>query len=231
MKYNIQNQEIELELSNKVFSPSLHGSSALGENIKINEGESVLDMGAGTGLLAILATKLGGRVTAIDILSEAVELSQKNSERNKVSIEIRAGNLFEPVRGEKFDVIIANIPQENLSPKIIESLSKEAVTGMHGGKNGNELLLKVLKSAPNFMHSGSRLYIVVYSMSSFRESLKLMLENYRAKLINFHSGPVKDFLYDDVSWYEKQSENGLIGIYKKSDKYYADLFVFELSLR
>ncbi|HRH32788.1 MAG TPA: methyltransferase [bacterium] len=231
MEYEIQNQKIELKLSDDVFKPSPHGSSILANVIKINKNDTVLDVGTGTGLLAILAAKLGGKVTSIDILPQAVELAKKNIKKNNVSIDIRCGDLFEPVKKEIFDVIIANVPQENLSPKIIASLSQEVVIGMHGGKNGNETLLRTINNAHSFMHTSSRLYVVVYSMSNFRESIKEIIKKYNAKMINFYSGEVKDFLYSDVDWYEEESKKGKLEIYKKGEKYFADLFAFELKIK
>ena len=231
MKYIIQGKRIEIDLDEKVFTPSPHGSHALGEAIKVSSGESVLDVGTGTGILAILSAKLGGIVTAVDSLPAAVKLAKSNSEKNNVSLDIKLGNLFGPVDNKEFDVIIANVPQENLSPKLLLSLSPEAITGMHGGNNGNSILLSLLKEAPTYMHSTSRLYVVVYSMSNFRESLNKIIELYNAKLINFYTGPVKEFVYKDSNWYEEKLKEGLIDMYKKADEFYADLFVFELKLK
>jgi release factor glutamine methyltransferase len=231
MEYKIQNQNIELELNDDVFKPSPHGSSALGSAIKIKPNETVLDVGTGTGLLAILAAKLGGKVTSVDILPQAVELARKNIKKNNVSVDVMVGDLFEPVKNNIYDVIIANIPQENLSPNVILSSSKETIIGMHGGKNGNEILLKVIRSANSFMHENSRLYVVVYSMSNFRESIAEITTRYDTKLINFYTGEVKDFVYSDIDWYEEQSKKGLLNVYKQGEKYFADLFVFELKLK
>jgi len=231
MNYTIQDQNIELELDENVFQPSPHGSSALGNVIKINPGETVLDVGTGTGILAILAAKLGGKVTAVDLVSDAINLTKKNADINHVSIDVGVGNLFSSVEGNIYDVIIANVPQENLSPNIVDSLSPKKVIGMDGGKNGNEVLLKMLQLAPSFMSKNSRLYVVIYSMSDFRTSLREITDKYNAKLLNFYSGPVKEFVYLDVEYYELLVKRGSINIYKNGDKYWADLFVFELSLK
>ncbi|MBX7181952.1 MAG: 50S ribosomal protein L11 methyltransferase [Bacteroidia bacterium] len=72
--------------------------------------KKVLDMGTGTGLLAILAMKLGAKqVKAVDIDEWSVVNSQENVERNISSgIEVVQGGI-ETIQGEKFDTILANI--------------------------------------------------------------------------------------------------------------------------
>ncbi len=231
MKYQIQNQNIELDLDDNVFSPSPHGSAALGSVIKVNPGETVFDIGTGTGLLAILAAKLGGKVTAVDIVSDAINLTLKNAKKNNISLSVKTGSLFASVEGNIYDVIIANVPQEHLSPNILNSLPPKKVIGMNGGNKGNEILLKILHSAPAFMHKESRLYVVVYSMSDFRTSLRKITQKYNAKLLNYYAGPVKDFVYSDIQYYELQTKKGDIDIYKQGNEYWADLFVFELMLK
>jgi len=54
---NIQNVKFELEVNEHIFPPSPHGSF-FAENMKINAGESVIDIGTGSGFLGILAAKL-----------------------------------------------------------------------------------------------------------------------------------------------------------------------------
>ena len=72
--------------------------------------QKVLDMGTGTGLLAILAMKLGAKnVKAVDIDEWSVTNSQENVERNGFSkIEVVQGGI-ETINGEKYDTILANI--------------------------------------------------------------------------------------------------------------------------
>jgi len=69
----------------------------------------VLDMGCGTGILAILAAQMGANpVVAIDIDDWSIENTKENAARNKVGLETRLGGA-EELKAEKFDVILANI--------------------------------------------------------------------------------------------------------------------------
>lgn len=72
-------------------------------------GKRVLDMGCGTGILAILAAQKGAsEVVAIDIDDWSVENSIENAQRNNVTMETRLGGA-EVLKAEQFDVILANI--------------------------------------------------------------------------------------------------------------------------
>ncbi len=224
--FKVKNHKIKIQKNPLVFSPSPHGTTGLGENIKISRGELVLDIGTGTGILAILSAKLGGKVLAMDILEEAVESARQNALLNNVKIETIKSDLFENVPREKFDVIIANVPQEVLPPKLIKKYPPQVLTGIYGFGDGSEILIRTLNKAKEFMKQTSRLYVVVYSMSGWRKSLSCIVKNYNAKLISFYSGEVKEFVYDDINWYKN---NPKIGIYKVGKKIWADLFVFELT--
>jgi len=71
-------------------------------------GAAVLDVGTGSGLLAIAARKLGaGRVVAIDNDPVAVRVAGENASRNRVALEIGESPLGE-VTGS-FDLVVANI--------------------------------------------------------------------------------------------------------------------------
>ncbi|MBO7594066.1 MAG: 50S ribosomal protein L11 methyltransferase [Salinivirgaceae bacterium] len=71
-------------------------------------GKTLLDMGCGTGVLAIAAKKLGaGRVMAIDIDHWSVENARENAARNNVELTVLEGGV-EAVNGS-FDIILANI--------------------------------------------------------------------------------------------------------------------------
>ena len=70
-----------------------------------------LDLGTGCGIQAMHASRHAGRVIATDISPRALELAAFNAELNGIrSIEFRLGDLYEPVRGENFDLIVSNPP-------------------------------------------------------------------------------------------------------------------------
>jgi ribosomal protein L11 methyltransferase len=71
------------------------------------DGRVVADIGCGTGILAIAAAARGGRVTAVDIDPDAVEVTRENAERNGVELEAIVGSLEAITRVT--DVVVANL--------------------------------------------------------------------------------------------------------------------------
>lgn len=103
----------------KVFYsyPSILGptffSVYLLEHTHINAGESVLDIGTGSGVQAIYAAEKASHVLATDINNLALENTMLNARRFNVDdkITVRNSDLFDNMKpDEKFDVIIASIP-------------------------------------------------------------------------------------------------------------------------
>ena len=78
----------------------------------VEPGSMVLDMGTGSGVCAIAAAKLARRVCAIDINPVAVRCARINSLLNSMEdrIEVLQGDLFAPVQGRRFDVVLFNPP-------------------------------------------------------------------------------------------------------------------------
>ena len=83
----------------------------------LRPGESVLDYGCGSGILAIAAKKLGaGSVTGTDIDPNALEASRHNATKNGAAVEFASPDALSD---QRFDVVIANIlanPLKVLAP-------------------------------------------------------------------------------------------------------------------
>jgi ribosomal protein L11 methyltransferase len=72
--------------------------------------DSAVDLGCGTGLLAIVAVRLGIlQVTAVDYNRLACEVARQNSRRNKVAMAIQQGDLFKNLPDEQSDLLVANL--------------------------------------------------------------------------------------------------------------------------
>ncbi len=96
----------------------------------INGGETVFDIGTGSGILAIAAAKLGASVVkAVDIDVVAVKSASVNVEMNNVSdrVEVLAGNLLDKVSGQA-DLVIANIVAD-----VIKLVCPDAVKAVRNG--------------------------------------------------------------------------------------------------
>lgn len=79
----------------------------------------VLDLGCGSGIGAVSCARRGARVIASDVNPDAVRNTVLNAllTRSESLIETRTGDLFGPVRGERFDVILFNPPYYRGAPR------------------------------------------------------------------------------------------------------------------
>jgi 16S rRNA (guanine1207-N2)-methyltransferase len=112
------------------------GTSLLIEHLEVGDARSVLDVGCGWGALGLAAAKSapGARVLLTDVNQRAVRLARRNLERNQVrNAEVRAGNLFEPVGNERFDLIVSHPPfhagREVVERLLLESLDHLSLGG------------------------------------------------------------------------------------------------------
>lgn len=108
--------------------------AALSDLLALRPGASVLDVGTGSGILAIAAHGLGARrVTANDDDPKAVEVARENARRNGAAVEV-VGRPLEEVAGT-FDVVVANILANTLvelAPAVAAKLAPGGVALLSG---------------------------------------------------------------------------------------------------
>ena len=104
------------------------------------DGKSVLDVGTGSGILAIAAAKRGASpVVAVDTDELAVEATRENTERNRVAIPVALGSAAD-VPG-RFDVVIANIVSpvlQVIAPELAARLAPKGTLILAGISAPNE---------------------------------------------------------------------------------------------
>lgn len=133
VEYQAHPEQIVVDLDpGMAFGTGTHPSTRLSLQLlqeTLVPGETVLDLGTGSGILAIAAAKLGAfAVNAVDIDSVAVEVAADNIKRNGLekSVQAALGDLLSAAPGRRFDLIIANIIAAvimNLIPDLAPALN------------------------------------------------------------------------------------------------------------
>jgi len=105
------------------------GTKILVDYCEVPAEVKVLDLGCGYGVVGIAIKKCLPKtdVTMVDVNERAISLAKKNAEKNNVDVKILQGDLYEPIKDEKFDVILVNPPYvagREVCYKIIEESIK-----------------------------------------------------------------------------------------------------------
>jgi len=156
-----------------VYEPA-EDTFLLAEKMTVTEDDTVLDMGTGCGILAVLAAEKAKRVLAVDINPHAIECAIKNAEMNGAKITFRNGNLFQPIKqNEHFSLILFNSPYLPSEPDEERSWIGKAWAG---GSNGRKVIDRFIMNAPNFLAAGGRVQLVQSSLSDVDRTLKMFSE-------------------------------------------------------
>ena len=153
----------------RVYEPR-EDTFLLAKNLPIKKDDRVLEIGTGSGYIAIEAAKKA-RVLAVDINPEAVEYARRNAPEN---CEFRESDLFENVDG-KFDVIIFNPPYLPVSDEDI---------AFSGGKNGREVIARFISKCGEYLKPGGRIAIIVSTLTGIGEVTDLFHSNgFKARIV------------------------------------------------
>lgn len=79
--------------------------------------KKVLDVGTGSGLLALFAARRGAMVTALDVNPLAVETARRNAVANSLAITVVESDLFTNLPAQAFDIILINPPYFPANPR------------------------------------------------------------------------------------------------------------------
>ena len=128
--------------------------------------DSVLDLCCGSGIIGIaLMKKAAGnkktlKVTSSDMSEEAVALTAENAQLNGVRLEITQGDLFEPIKKKKYDLIVSNPPyiESDVIPTLdVEVKDYDPLTALDGGEDGLDFYRKIIEEAPEHLKKKGRI--------------------------------------------------------------------------
>lgn len=171
-------------LSSKFFGTFIQGCPL--------QGKQVLDVGTGSGILALCAAKTGGLVTSIDINKQAVDAARKNAALNGLQLNVVHSDLFNGLSGS-FDFIFINPPYYPKSP----DNDKE-----HAWYCGDEFQYfeRLFADLPKVTLSTSKIYMVL-SDGCDLDQIILIANKYR---FQFHLRLEKQFLMEKNFIYQIQ---------------------------
>jgi ribosomal protein L3 glutamine methyltransferase len=132
-----------------------------GENIiDTTRVSTVLDLCTGSGCLAILAANLlpDASIDATDLSQDALTVAATNVENHDLAehITLHKGDLFAPVAGKKYDLILANPPYVAAAEvkAFPPEYKKEPVIAHLGGNDGLDIVRRILKEVPSHLNDG-----------------------------------------------------------------------------
>ena len=177
-------------VNENVLSPRFETEILTAEVIRhIKQSEkklNVLDMCTGSGCIASsIALETGTYVTAVDISKKALKVAQKNVSDLHADVTLIRSNLFNKLRGQKFDIIVSNPPYiragdiKSLEPEV---KNYDPILALNGGKNGLKFYIKIINKATKYLNEGGKLFFEV-GYDQAREVAQLMEKDFIVTIV------------------------------------------------
>lgn len=164
------------DVCQNVYEPA-EDSVLFAENLDIEKGADVLDVGTGSGLLAIVAAEKAISVVAVDFNPYAIRCAQENSELNSVRskmVFIQSGLLAAFNECVKFDVILFNAPY---LPSAENEEDSWMVRSWAGGFNGRQVIDQFILQAPLHLKAYGRILLMQSTLANAEETIRKFEES------------------------------------------------------
>lgn len=131
----------------------------------VSKNQTILDVGTGSGAIAIaLKKETGAKVFAIDISEGALKIAKTNAVRNNAKINFILSDLFENVGDLKFDIIVSNPPYiDEVEYNQLEHSVKdyEPKSALFGGKDGLYFYREIINNAPKYLKDSGKIFFEI----------------------------------------------------------------------
>ncbi|MFF3020181.1 HemK2/MTQ2 family protein methyltransferase [Streptomyces sp. NPDC057939] len=132
-------------------------------------GAAVLEIGTGTGALALQAARRGARVTAVDVSWGAVVTARLNAIRQRLPLRLIHGDFASVLRHGGFDLIVSNppyVPAPENEPPV-----RGAERAWDAGHDGRAIIDRICARAPTLLRPGGVLLMVHSGMCGAQDTL------------------------------------------------------------
>jgi release factor glutamine methyltransferase len=160
-----QCQNLKIAVPPDVFHPGVFFSTPIFLSFlqKIDfQKKTLLDVGAGSGLLALFAAQRGALVTALDINPLAVETTRRNAAANGFSLSVVESDLFDNLPPSRFDIVLINPPYYPRAPL------STAERAFFAGEN-LEYFEKLFCQLPAFIHAETQTWMILSEDCDFEK--------------------------------------------------------------
>jgi release factor glutamine methyltransferase len=148
---------LRLHVPTGVFHPGIFLSTPIFldflKNIDL-QGVTVVDIGTGSGVIALFAAKKGAIATALDIHPLAVATARRNADWNNLPLECLQSDLFSNLPPSSFQYVLANPPYYPLKPK------NDTEKAFYAGEN-LEYFERFFKEVVPFINAQSRIWMIL----------------------------------------------------------------------
>lgn len=124
---------------------------------------SVLDLGTGSGAIALAIKRHlpAARVVAVESSAAALAVARRNALKLGLEVDFRHGLWFEPVAGERFDLVVSNPPYVAMGDAHLlqGDLRFEPQSALVAGPEGLDALRDIVRGAPSHLNPGGWLLV------------------------------------------------------------------------
>jgi release factor glutamine methyltransferase len=133
----------------------------------------VLDVCTGSGVAALLAAPRAASTTAIDASRRAVLAARVNARLNRRRLRVLHGDLFAPVAGRKFDVVLCNPPY---LPVPVDAPPATGSAAWDGGPDGRRVLDRICHGIAEVLRPGGSLFLVQSALADHERTLSQLAQ-------------------------------------------------------
>ena len=161
--------DLLLDVNDNVYEPA-EDSFFFATNLIIKPDQVVLDLGTGSGILAIIAAKKAQYVLAVDLNPYAIRCAKENAELNKIqNMAFLQGDLFTALKdGTKFDLILFNAPY---LPSEEGEDSTWIGRSWAGGANGRVVLDRFIPQVPSYLKPHGRVLLMQSTLTGIEKTI------------------------------------------------------------
>lgn len=194
-------QDLRLLTPPGVFAPRSDAGVLLDAALPRLRGD-VLDLCAGSGVLALAAASHAATVLAVDVSRVAAAAIRVNALLNRRRVEVRRGDLFAAVGSRRFDVILSNPPYVPTPPGTPAALGARA---WEGGPRGRRLLDRICAGAHAHLRPGGEVLIVQSALADVERTLTLLRQGgLAADVVAEHEGPYGTIARSRMDYLERE---------------------------